>query len=226
MQQLLSNIKITVNPSIFIKEPESSELGRRIVKESIKLIHDLGFEQFTIKKLAEAIGTTEGSVYRYFESKHKILLYLVSWFWGFIEYRLIVGLSNLNQHEERLHRALNLLINPLINLVVTDEPDISTLHKIVIEESSKTYLTRLVDHENEIGAFGVYKRVCNRVAEIIHTINPDYPYPQSLVSLVTDGIFRQLYFNAHLPSLSDSNTSDELFDFTLSLIQKTIQQER
>ena len=112
MHQLLSQLKITVNSAICIKQPDSSELGKRIVQESIKLIHELGFEQFTIKKLAESIGTTEGSVYRYFENKHKILLYLVSWFWGFIEYRLVFSLTNVSSSRQQLNKALQLLINP------------------------------------------------------------------------------------------------------------------
>lgn len=226
MQHLLSQIKITVNPCIYVKEPESSELGRKIIKESIILIHELGFEQFTIKKLASSIGTTEGSVYRYFENKHKILLYLVSWFWGFVEYRIVFGLSNLRSAEEQLNRAMQLIINPLSNLEITNDPDISTLHKIVIEESAKTYLTRLVDKENEEGVFTVYKRICNRIAMIIQSINPNYCYPNSLVSMVIDGILKQLFFKEHLPSLSDSTSDEELFDFTQQLLLKTIDQER
>jgi AcrR family transcriptional regulator len=226
MQQLLSQIKITVNPTIFVKEPESSELGRKIIKESIVLIHELGFEQFTIKKLAASIGTTEGSVYRYFENKHKILLYLVSWFWGFVEYRMVFGVSNLTNCKEQLNRVMRIIINPLENLEITNEPDVVTLHKIVIEESAKTYLTRLVDKENEEGVFVVYKRICNRIATIILSINPDYTYPNSLASMTIDGILKQLFFKEHLPSLSDSVSDEELFDFTQNLLLKTIHQER
>jgi len=226
MQQLLSQVKITVNPTIYVKEPESSELGRKIIKESIILIHELGFEQFTIKKLAASIGTTEGSVYRYFENKHKILLYLVSWFWGFVEYRIVFGVSNLPNCEEQLNRAMRIIINPLLNLEITNEPDIETLHKIVIEESAKTYLTRLVDKENEDGVFAVYKRICNRISNIILSINPNYQYPNSLVSIVIDGVLKQLFFKEHLPSLSDSTSDEELFDFTQNLLLKTIHQER
>jgi len=226
MQQLLSQIKIRVNPTIYVKEPESSELGRKIIKESIILINELGFEQFTIKKLATSIGTTEGSIYRYFENKHNILLYLVSWFWGFVEYRIVFGVSNLPNCEEQLNGAMWIIINPLLNLEITKEPDIVSLHKIVIEESAKTYLTRLVDKENDDGVFSVYKRICKRISSIILDINSNYKYTNSLVSVVIEGVLKQLYYKEHLPSLSDSTSVEKLFDFTQNLLFKTIQQER
>ena len=36
---------------IFIKDPESSELGKRIIEHSILLIDEIGFDSFTFKKL-------------------------------------------------------------------------------------------------------------------------------------------------------------------------------
>jgi AcrR family transcriptional regulator len=226
MQNLLSQIKITVNPATCLKQPDSSDLGKRIVAESTRLVVELGFEQFTIKKLADSIGTTEGSVYRYFENKHKILLYLVSWFWGFIEYRLVFSLTNIKSAEEQLRIALRLLINPIDNLESSHEWNLQQLHSIVIEESAKTYLTRHVEKENEDGAFSVYKRVCNRLAAIVKQVNPDYAYPNSLISLVIDGILRQQFYKMHLPSLSDSETEEDLLTFTEQLILNTIHQKR
>ena len=47
MINLLSNLKIAVPEKIFIKDPESSNLGKRIVEHSILLIDDIGFDSFT-----------------------------------------------------------------------------------------------------------------------------------------------------------------------------------
>ena len=96
MHNLLSNIKISVPENIYIKDPESSELGKRIVKHSILLINDIGFDAFTFKKLGEKIGSNESSIYRYFESKHKLLLYLSSWYWAWIEYQLVFETHSIN----------------------------------------------------------------------------------------------------------------------------------
>ena len=76
MQDLLANIKIQVNPKTYVKDPETSDLGKKIIKNSILLIDEIGFEEFTFKKLGEKIGSNESSIYRYFENKHKLLVYL------------------------------------------------------------------------------------------------------------------------------------------------------
>jgi AcrR family transcriptional regulator len=73
-------IHIEVNPDLHLKNPDSSELGRRIVSISIEMIYELGFEAFTFRKLGEKIASPESSVYRYFENKHALLIYLVSWY--------------------------------------------------------------------------------------------------------------------------------------------------
>ena len=67
MQNLLSNLKITINEKLYVKDPETSELGRNILKNSILLIDEIGFEAFTFKKLGEKIQSNESSIYRYFE---------------------------------------------------------------------------------------------------------------------------------------------------------------
>ena len=35
MQNLLSNFKITINQKLYVKDPETSELGRKIIEQSI-----------------------------------------------------------------------------------------------------------------------------------------------------------------------------------------------
>ena len=86
MKSLLSKVSITVNDRIYLKDPESSELGLKILKGSIDMIDEMGLEAFTFGKLAKRIGSTEASVYRYFESKHKLLIYLTAWYWAWMEY--------------------------------------------------------------------------------------------------------------------------------------------
>ena len=44
-------IHITTDSCLFCKDPESSDLGRRIVEYGIEMIHELGYEAFTFKKL-------------------------------------------------------------------------------------------------------------------------------------------------------------------------------
>ncbi|CAN0604355.1 unnamed protein product, partial [Ectocarpus sp. 12 AP-2014] len=79
MERLMQSIRIGINEKIYVKDPESSDLGKRIVEQSILMIDDMGFESFTFRKLGERIKSNESSIYRYFENKHKLLLYLASW---------------------------------------------------------------------------------------------------------------------------------------------------
>ena len=45
MKDLLAVLKIAVPEKIFIKDPETSDLGKRIIESSIILINEIGFEQ-------------------------------------------------------------------------------------------------------------------------------------------------------------------------------------
>ncbi|MFT4756739.1 MAG: AcrR family transcriptional regulator, partial [Vicingaceae bacterium] len=109
MKSLISNIQIQVQHSLYLKDPLSSELGKKIIKGSIELICELGFEQFTFKKLAVKIASTEASVYRYFESKNKVLLYLTNWYWSWLEYRLVFATTNVPSAYDQLTKAVYLL---------------------------------------------------------------------------------------------------------------------
>ena len=62
-------LQIKMNEKLFVRNPEQTELGRKIIQFSIQLIQENGFESFTFKKLAEEIGSTEAGIYRYFENK-------------------------------------------------------------------------------------------------------------------------------------------------------------
>ena len=74
----------SLNDRLFLKNPQSTELGKKIIKEAISLIASIGYEQFTFKKLAIEIETTEATIYRYFVNKHKLLIYLVNWYWNYL----------------------------------------------------------------------------------------------------------------------------------------------
>lgn len=223
MKRLLSKVNIRVNEHVYLKDPESSELGRRILKGSIDLLDEIGFEQFTFRKLAISIKSTEASIYRYFESKHKLLLYLTSWYWGWQEYRLVFSLANIESPHERLKRAIKVLTEE-----VQEDSDFLfinevKLHRIVIAESSKAYLTREVDAENRDGVFLGYKQLVERVSDIVLEINPEYLYPHMLASTVIEGAHHQRYFAEHLPRLTDTiEGKDVIPEFYIEIVCNAI----
>lgn len=223
MVNLLSKISIQVNSKVFLKDPESSALGKRILNVGIEMIVDLGFEDFTFRKLAKEIKSTEASLYRYFESKHKFLLYLTSWYWSWTEYKLVFGLANIKCPKERLLKAIILLTEE-----VKEDSDFShinevKLHQIVITESSKVYLNKVVDEENKDGVFSGYKQIVQKVSDIILEINTEYKYPHMLVSTIIEGSHHQRFFKQHLPRLTDVvKGEDAITCFYTQLIFKAI----
>ena len=223
MDKILSHIRIKVHPGLYHKDPESSELGRKILTNAIEQIECKGFEAFTFRKLAQAIPSTEASVYRYFESKHKLLLYLISWYWAWLEYRLVFGLANIESPIDRLHKAVSLLTE-----TVEDDGDFSYLNKsllyrIVIAESSKAYFTKSVDEENKEGIYLGYKQLVQRVSDIIKEINPDYPFSHMLVSTVLEGAQQQRFFAEHLPRLTDTlPEKDAVSTFYTQLVMRSV----
>jgi AcrR family transcriptional regulator len=202
MERLFQSVRITINDKLYVKDPESSNLGKRIVEESILMINDFGFESFTFKKLGQKIGSNESSIYRYFENKHKLLLYLASWYWGWLEYQLVFATNSIPEANSKLERAIEIVTQATeIDLAFTHINEV-LLNKIVINEYSKSYLTKEVDQENKDGYFVIYKRLINRMSLMINEVNPDYPYSASLASTIIEGALHQYFLMDHFSSLT------------------------
>ena len=221
MEHLSVNIKI--NPELYSKDPNSSELGRNILSNSILMIHELGFEGFNFKKLGQKIGSNESSIYRYFESKHMLLLYLLNWYWSWIEYRLVFSTTNITSPKTKLEKAILLLTSEVIIDNSFSYIDESILHKIIVDESSKSYHTKEVDSENEKGYFKTYKNVVQRVSDFVLEYNPTFEFPHMLISTIIEGAHKQHYFAEHLPSLTDTHQGkDTIVKFYTNLVFKII----
>ncbi len=229
MKTLLSKIQIKINERVYLKDPESSELGRKIVRQSILLIDTIGLENFTFKKLAKEISSTEASVYRYFENKHKLLIYLMSWYWNWMEYQLVFQTSNLESAEKALETAISTLAKPIEIDNQYESIDATALHRIVVSESAKAYLTKEVDSDNKEGYFASYKRLTHRVANMILKLQPNYKFPNALVSIIMESSHQQSYFAKHLPSLTEVKGDDDeksLIEFLTDLIFNALKVER
>ncbi len=223
MLNLLSNLKISVPDKIYIKDPESSDLGKRIIEHSILLIDDIGFDSFTFKKLGARIGSNESSIYRYFESKHKLLLYLTSWYWAWIEYQMVFATYNIPDSKEQLLRAIEVLTKTVEQDQAFSHINEVVLNRIIINEYSKSFLTKEVDTENKEGYFEVYKRLVKRLSEIIAKVNDAYNYPSSLASTIVEGALHQHFLKAHFTSITDCDNdvtpTDFFKDLTLTLLK-------
>jgi AcrR family transcriptional regulator len=222
MQRILSNISIAVNDKLYVKNPETSELGKKIIEQSILLIDEIGFETFTFKKLGEKINSNESSIYRYFESKHKLMLYLSSWYWGWIEYKLVFATSNVTDPMAKLKKAITVVTEKVEDDQNTLHINESILNKIIIKEFTKTLLTKEVDEENKTGFFLVYKRIINRIIEIIIEVKPDYVFAKSLASSIVEGALHQHFLKDHLKTITNCDENNSVTDFYIDLVEKTL----
>lgn len=205
-------IKMSLNEGLYLKEPQDSELGRKIIEHSILMISDLGFESFTFKKLAQQIGSTEASVYRYFENKHMILLFLVSWYWEWVKYLISINTINISDPRKKLRIIIHSIIsaskeNPFVAYV-----NESKLHDIIISEGMKAYHTKEVDEENAKGFFMSYKSLVATVSEVVSEINPRFKYPTAFATNLFEMSNDQVYFAKHLPRLTDIEVKKNEFD--------------
>lgn len=222
MKDLLSNLKISVPEKIYIKDPETSELGKRIVENSILLINEIGFENFTFKKLGQKIGSNESSLYRYFESKHKLLLYLSSWYWAWLEYQLVLETFSISNKNEKLEKAISVITRTVEIDSNFSHINEAFLYKIIVNESSKSFLTKEVDQENKEGYFEIYKRLITRLESMILAIKPDYNFALSLASTILEGGLHQHFLNDHFPSITNCKEGNTPTKFFIQLVKNAI----
>lgn len=202
-------LQIQMNEKLFLRNPEQTELGKKIIQHAIQLIHKNGFEHFTFKKLAEDIGTTEAGIYRYFENKHRVLIYLTAWYWSWVQYNVVFNTNNITDPVVKLKKVIQLLANTVKDDDKTLHIDEKLLHQIIIAEGSKAYLTKHVSEDNKEQLFKPYKDLTAVIAGFILECKPKYKYPKSLGSTIIEVAHFQIFFMHHLPSLTDFGKSKD-----------------
>lgn len=222
MPNLLTNFRITISEKLYIKDPETTVLGKKIIKHGIILIDQIGYEAFTFKKLGALIKSNESSIYRYFESKHKFLLYLSTWYWSWTEYNLVVSTTSVADPLQKLLKAID-----LVTKIVQDDPktphiDESILSRIIVSEFNKTLFTKDVDKENQEGFFMVYLRIIQRIIEMIEQVNPTYPHAKTLASSIVNGNLHQNYLKDHFTTITSVSENAPLTDFYAEIIKKVL----
>lgn len=214
-------VKFDINESIFIRNPESSQVGKLMVKKAIDLIFELGFEQFTFKKLATEIKSTEATIYRYFENKHRLLLYILNWYWCYMEFLLMIKLENISDSKEKLKIIVHLLTHEFSESNSQFDYNKNYLNEIIIKESSKVYLIKEVAEINKNEVFKPYKDLCTKIAQVISDYNPNYLFPRSLSTTLIETSHHQQFFSKNLPKLTDANHKTKA-EFTNLFIEDLI----
>jgi len=209
-----------MNEKLYLRNPEDSVIGKKIVIHGVSMINKLGFEEFTFKKLAAEIETTEATIYRYFENKHRLLVYIITWYWSFLEYKVVFSLNNISDPTTKLKTVIKLLVVEPAKSEKSDFISEWEAYQLVRWEGSKAYLTRSVNRDNKDRLFKPYKDLCSRISSIIKEVNPKYKYPNSLASTLLEMSHAQKFFMENLPALTDctATENEKLIQFFGSLV--------
>lgn len=206
---MIINEKAKMTKKLFLKDPNSTDLGKRIINSSIKIIDTIGFEAFNFKKLAVDINSTEASIYRYFENKYKLLFYLISWYWTWVKSSLDYQLKFIKSPREKIKIIIRVIFTSAFDDPATEMIDEAALARIVITESTKTYTKKQVTTDYEDGLFEAYKQVCKKITSVILEANPNYKNPKALAITIIMGVHKQIFFSNNLPELTDVIFSED-----------------
>ena len=220
---MIIQIKLSIPSCTYLRDPQETKLGISIVKNSIELIEEIGFEAFTFKKLAVVTDSTEASVYRYFENKQQLLLYLFSWYWAWMNYRIKSSTNHIPEIENKLLIAMK----PLISRMEDDDefPFINErkLQQIIEQEGIKSILTKNVDSFNKAGAFDNYKNLVGILSEWVLHVNPSITHPNMLITTIIEGAHIHHFFGDHLPRLTNNyKQKDTVESFFIDMLKKLL----
>lgn len=214
------SLNLIINSNLCQRDPLQTDLGKKIIQHSVLLIDAYGIEQFNFKKLAKEIGSTEASIYRYFENKHLLFVYLLNWYWEWVKFRIHLQTMNISDPVRKMKIALRIIVDSSKRNMETPYIDEDVLHNIVVREGSKAYHSKAVDEENQEGYFLAYKTLCQIIADIVLELNPNFKYPRAFASMLIETANNNIYFAQHLPRLTDiKETGNDLSDAVVEMLE-------
>ena len=148
------------------------------------------------------MDSSEVSIYRYFENKHLLLVYLNCWYWEWVAYLIEVQTLNIQNPSDKLRKAIHYMIYANNESTLTDYINENLLFQVIMKEGAKTYHISNVDQENKDGFFIPYKLLVSKIATIIEEVNPTFEYSNSLASTLFEMINNQIFYADHLPRLT------------------------
>lgn len=203
--------RLKLDKALYIKDPEETILGKEIVSKSIELIYELGFEKFTLKKLANHINSNEPSIYRYFENKQQLLIYLLSWYWTWIEFNIDNNTRNIKDPRERIKIIIKILSNSLTYDAKFTHINEEKLGLIAI----RSYQGLFINKDKNI--FSAFDSLCNKVSKVINELDSNYKLPKTIAISLIKIIQEQLFLKFNFPDmteLKDDNDNQILIDFS------------
>ncbi|MFN5207896.1 MAG: TetR/AcrR family transcriptional regulator [Bacteroidota bacterium] len=203
-------------------DPSHSRTGLKILNTAIQLIADEGYESFHLSRLAEKADTVESTVYRYFENKHKLLLYISGWYWAYLDFSIDYETREMKAPAQILNKAIEMMAGKNLPTNIDLIGDPLLIHRIMITEFSKIYITQMAQEDNKEGYFVYFKTFVNKIGNLLSAIMPGYKFPRSFAFLLVLGIYQQMHVAEKLPALSDYDQSEPLDEYISRFIKDLI----
>lgn len=216
MQRLIEHFTIHLDPCLYVKDPMLTDIGKAILHHSVLQISKSGMESFTIKKLAAEVETTETTIYRYFSNKHQLLMYLCSWYWMELQWKIAFGLANIDNPHKQLSKACEALAEP-VKASKTFVIDEEHLQRLVCNNFGKTHDVHFKNEFAPAGYYHAYHDLIERLSKIILACKKNYPYPQGLAQTLVESSMRQLFYRYNFPKMSDAQSISQLPAFLQTL---------
>jgi len=196
-------LSISVNPNTYLRNPEETELGRKIIKHGIELMSETGYQCFNFKSLAQHMNSTEASMYRYFENKYMLLMYLTSWYWEYLDLQIMLNTRNIDGPVRKLRITVKTIVDGVDEYFSQDYVNVRKLHRIVVEQSTKVTHSRKVEACEKAGMFSNYKNLNNNISDIILECDPAFKYPTALATNIIKLAMDHKYYAEHICSLTE-----------------------
>lgn len=196
------HIDIDISKNLSIKDPFSSELGKKIVINGLSLINHYGFEDFNFKKLAVACSTTEASVYRYFNNKVQLLAFLTAYYWNWTEYLTELYCNAAKSPKAKLTVLINVICNHEISPENINGIQYNDLHQLINCEWQKLIYNKETKLIPANAAFEDYKRFKKMASAILTDLNKNLKEPQAIITTIIITANTQLFFSKKFQTLS------------------------
>lgn len=217
---MLVETKIKLNKTLYVKDPEETELGKEIISKSIELIYELGLDKFTFKKLAIKIGSNEPSIYRYFENKQQLLSYLNSWYWSWIEFNIDNNIRNIQSNKTKLKIIIQVLTNSSTYDANFGHIDEEKLSHIIIRAYQGIFVDQNKSKKYDI--FESFDSLCNKISIVIKDSNPEYSSPKALAISLIKIVHEQIFFLINCSSITEIKDNSLLIVFTENILFSTL----
>lgn len=203
-------------------DPSHSRTGLKILNTAIQMIADEGYEVFHLSKLAEKADTVESTVYRYFENKHKLLLYISGWYWAYLDFSIDYETRETGDSQQILQKAIELMAGKNLPKNTDLIGDPLLIHRIIIMEFSKIYTTQMAHEDNKEGYFVYFKTFVNKIGNILADSMPNYKFTRSFAFLLVSGIYQQAHVAEKLPALSDYEQKEPMDEFLSRFVKNLV----